>query len=301
MEENVIDLTKLVNVRPRGDGTSDAQCPFCAANGADLKGQNHLRIWSSGAFTCVVARGDKAHNAAILSIVGTKGTGEIAAFTPPDPKPVVEEIYPDECLKRLIRDFSYWRKRGLSDNTLEDFEGGIATSGKMKNRYVFPLRDRHGRIHGFTGRYIFPIKNDGFKIARWKHLGPSQAFVFNREKATAAIRKTGVVAIVEGPGCPLGLAEVGITEVLPSFGVTLSSQLLSYLIPLKPRKIVISYNNEPENRKATLSGNAAAKKTWYKLINFFNEETVLIDLPPQKDWMDSSIAERLAFKERLYA
>lgn len=296
--DNVIDPDKLENVRHLGDGSFKARCPMCQSMGNDRTG-DHLRVWLNGAFNCAPFKGDKEHNAGILALAGTKGSGNVV-YIQPEPQPEVETIYPDDCLARLVRDFTYWRKRGLSDETMDQFEGGIALTGKMKNRYVFPMRDQNGRIHGFTGRYILPISAD-FKVVRWKHLNASDQFVFNRAAVTKAIKQTGVAVLVEGPGCPLALAEVGIKEVLPAFGINPSSSLLSFLIPLKPRKIVISLNNEPDNHKATLKGNEAAEKVRQKLLHFFNEETVTIRLPKAKDWLDDTMDERKRFKEELYA
>ncbi len=65
-----LDLSILKNLRIRGDKVI-AQCPVCAAEGRDSKGQ-HLVIFNDGqgAFSCIAAPRDKVHNRAIAAIAG---------------------------------------------------------------------------------------------------------------------------------------------------------------------------------------------------------------------------------------
>jgi hypothetical protein len=73
-----IDQSKLKNVVSKGDGKITAQCPACAAEGADAKGV-HLVVFRDGKFGCVVNEGDKAHNRKILQLAGTKDRGDGAS------------------------------------------------------------------------------------------------------------------------------------------------------------------------------------------------------------------------------
>ena len=69
-----LDLSKLQNVRHLSGGKTTAQCPVCAADGGDAKGE-HLIIYPDGKFGCVVCPKDKAHNKAVLQLVGAHGQG----------------------------------------------------------------------------------------------------------------------------------------------------------------------------------------------------------------------------------
>jgi hypothetical protein len=75
----MIDLTKLKNVVKK-DGKTVAQCPACAAVGADTKG-DHLAIFEDGKFACVANPGDKTHNKEIHKLVGKGGTASSAPPT----------------------------------------------------------------------------------------------------------------------------------------------------------------------------------------------------------------------------
>jgi hypothetical protein len=65
-----LDISKLKNVKLRG-GVVIAQCPVCAAEGRDSKGQ-HLAVFDEGhgAFSCITAPRDKVHNRAIAALAG---------------------------------------------------------------------------------------------------------------------------------------------------------------------------------------------------------------------------------------
>lgn len=64
----MIDTNRLKKVKQRGSHT-DAQCPACAEAGTDKQG-NHLRIFPSGAFCCVVNPNDRAHQKRIHELAG---------------------------------------------------------------------------------------------------------------------------------------------------------------------------------------------------------------------------------------
>ncbi len=293
-----IDLGKLDNVRPNGDGSWQAACPMCRNEGSDKTG-NHLRVYPSMAFSCAKYKDDRYHNRGVLVLAGTASIGDIGPTIIQQPSLEIETNYEESILTKLIKNYDYWINRGISQKTMEQFEGGIATSAKLSSRYVFPLRDRNGRIHGFTGRYIRPM-TDGFDVPRWKHIGRKENWVFDRANTVKAIIASRVATLVEGIGCSLALREADIHGVIPTFGVVPSSQLLSLLIELNPRRIYVSLNNEPGNKKAILTGNEASNRTVGILSNFFSPEKIILRLPNEKDWMDCSIDERHKFAKEIY-
>jgi hypothetical protein len=68
-----LDPAKLTNVVPRPDGSYTARCPACAEEGHDAKG-NHLIVFPSGAFACVIFQGHteqaSKHRATIARLAG---------------------------------------------------------------------------------------------------------------------------------------------------------------------------------------------------------------------------------------
>jgi hypothetical protein len=68
-----LDSAKLSNIVPRPDGSYNARCPACAAEGHDTKG-NHLILFPTGAFACVLFQGHAEqavqHRATIARLAG---------------------------------------------------------------------------------------------------------------------------------------------------------------------------------------------------------------------------------------
>lgn len=286
----MIDLTKLECVKQSGANMT-ARCPVCAAQGMDKSG-NHLIVYPDGKFGCALNPGDSAHRSGIAQILsGGVYTDYVQTIIEPRSREI--QYFPEDCLKRLIKDYSYWEGRGITAETMSQFEGGVATDGKMKNRYVLVMRDFDNRIIGFSGRYIHPIPPEHKSlICKWKHLAGSARYVFDWQRVQDEVLRTGVIVLSEGPGCKLALAQEGFFNVLPMFGLYCGSDLISFLIALNPKKIIISLNNEPDNQSI---GEEAAKKCRNRLLPFFDADRVVIDLPPKKDWLDCSREQRLKF------
>ena len=70
------------------------------------------------------------------------------------PKIKDKKVFDKELLLKLEKNHDYWINRGVKEETLNLFKGGIAKAGKMKNRYVFPIINSKEEIVGFSGRDI---------------------------------------------------------------------------------------------------------------------------------------------------
>ena len=78
----------------------------------------------------------------------------------------MEKTWNDEELKNLLPHYSFYEERGISKEVLKTFRSGLAHSGSMNQRYVFPIYNMEGLIHGWSGRDM-----TGKKDAKWKHIG----------------------------------------------------------------------------------------------------------------------------------
>jgi hypothetical protein len=88
-----IDRNKLKNLKEQDDKIT-AQCPACAEDGKDSKG-DHLVIYRNGRFGCVVKK-SKAHRKRIFELVGQTGS-----FKSGGPIPV--RIRRPDCVTRTPR------------------------------------------------------------------------------------------------------------------------------------------------------------------------------------------------------
>ena len=67
----------------------------------------------------------------------------------------MEEIYPEEMLKKLFPNFNFYTKKGFSEETLKFYKTGLAGAGKMYRRMVFPIYNEHQQIIGFSQDLTF--------------------------------------------------------------------------------------------------------------------------------------------------
>ena len=69
-DKTVLNLKKLKKVVQK-DGKIEAQCPACAAAGADSTG-NHLVVYPDGKYGCVANPDDDEHRKRIFKLVGQR-------------------------------------------------------------------------------------------------------------------------------------------------------------------------------------------------------------------------------------
>lgn len=281
----LIDISKLEKVKTTSNGWM-ARCPFCASQNNGDKTGNHLSIMKDGKFNCIVGSdSDVNHNKGILNLVGTNSD---INYIPEqiEEKVEVERIYDIEVLERLVKDYSYWATRGISEATVAPFRGGVATEGQLKERFVFPIF-REDKIIGFTGRKI----NQKLTIS-WKHLSATSKWQFGN---LDEIRDDKFVILVESIGDLLSLNENGIKHVMVLFGVNISQAVMGFLISSGAEKIIIATNNDTKHNV----GQNAAEKIKRKLDLFFNEGIVEIKLPAAKDFGECTKEQIEEYKKEI--
>jgi len=185
-----------------------------------------------------------------------------------------------ESLTHLLPNYDYWTGRGISEETLKFFQGGVSHGGKLIRRYVFPVFDRYGRIVGFTGRDI-----TGKSDIKWKHEGKSTDFifgVFNRlgdsMPVLESILEQKHVVLVEGPSDIVAAYDEGLKICIPKIGLNISKTLMSFLVGINPDKITICGNNDENFR-----GQNAAVKDYAKLYPHFGSDVLEIKYPIAND------------------
>ena len=147
------------------------------------------------------------------------------------PKPKIGEvkILPKESLDKKIHDDTYWLGRGVSEETLKPFEGGIIKVGKMADRYVFPIFNYKKELVGVSGRYIYPLEQDS-KIPKWKHIGQKKNWKYPLQINNKIIRKEKKAILVESIGDMLALWEAGIHYPVVTFGLDVSVEIINYFL-----------------------------------------------------------------------
>jgi len=182
------------------------------------------------------------------------------------------KIYNESMLDGLTRDHSYWFKRGVKEEIVSEFKGGIAKKGNMINRYVFPIYNPSGKIVGFSGRSL---------VIKWKHLGTKKEWVYPAFFSKNSIAESKKVFLIESIGDMLALWQAGYKNVIVTFGLAISPKIIKFLLESSVEQVIVAFNNDSFNNSA---GNEAAKKARSKLLMFFDENQVKIKLPPKKDF-----------------
>jgi len=142
---------------------------------------------------------------------------------------------------------------------------------------VFPVYDRKGNIYVFAGRDITGKHTD----KKWKLIGGKHNFIYPNHLAEKFIKETGMVILVESIGDSLSLWESGVKNNLVTFGLSLSEELLSYLMSFSDLKVIVALNNDESKR-----GNNAAIKMKKKLTKYLGEDMVTVSLPQKGDFGD---------------
>jgi hypothetical protein len=192
----------------------------------------------------------------------------------------------DEFLKNLIKNNKYWNDRGVSDETLEEFNGGVCESGKMLGRYVFPIYGERNKLIGVSGRDV--NDDEWTKRPKWKHIGDKSSWVYPSQVNKEALTESKRVILVESIGDMLALWENKVKNTIVTFGLDISTAVLNKLLRLDPNNVTVSFNNDSESNHA---GNLAAQKAKKKLLKYFDEEQVKISLPSQNDFGEMTSAQ----------
>lgn len=156
----------------------------------------------------------------------------------------------DTLMKHLL-------SRGHGEQLL--VEAGLATErddgrryDRFRQRLMFPIRNRDGRIVGFGGRALGD--------ARPKYLNTAQTAVFDKsanlyaiDLAKEAIRKQDTAVIVEGYVDAIMAHQVGHANVVASMGTALTEPQVGLLKRLTGR-IVLALDSDAAGQAAMLRG-----------------------------------------------
>ena len=199
-----------------------------------------------------------------------------------------EKLFPNSYIESFLPHFDFYLNKGIDSSILKELRSGLSTEGHMYQRFVFPIFNKHGRVHGLAGRDL--SNKEG--RPKWKHKGKKTKWVypfysmdsFDSNLCRTAIRESKEVILVESIGDMLSLFSEGIFNVLVTFGLDISPSLCSHLIGVNPKSIVLSFNNDFDSDKNR--GKNACIKGFLKLCDYFNRDCISISLPVKNDFGD---------------
>jgi hypothetical protein len=224
----------------------------------------------------------------------------------------MDTVYPESLLNNLFPNFSFYQKKNISEETLKFYKTGLAQSGKMYRRMVFPIYNEYSQIIGFSGRKIDDAKDS---VPKWKHIGKKRnwiypAYIPAEKTVDSIIKETGEVVIVESIGDSLALYESGIKNNLVSFGLGCQPIMLSYLSSFPVERIIIAGNNDSASDEN--HGYLGNVKTLINLLPYFDFSRIEIRIPPEnhndffdafnsgvdlKNWYNTAVDRSLFIKQ----
>tara|TARA_R100001460_G_scaffold46084_2_gene83464 strand:+ start:3173 stop:4219 length:1047 start_codon:yes stop_codon:yes gene_type:complete len=199
-----------------------------------------------------------------------------------------EKTYSPNVLQKLLPHHDFYIDKGMSKETLQDFKCGLAMSGKMYQRVIFPIFRKDGRIHGFSGRKVTDDDRP-----KWLHMGKSSNWFYpyyNIQHVQESILEKQSVHIVESVGDCLSLYNSGVKNVLVSFGLNISPKFISRLSMLPVSKIFISFNND--HSSSVNRGFEGAIKSIFKLVDSIDFDKIYF-IPPEKNDFGEMSAEQI--------
>lgn len=215
-------------------------------------------------------------------------------------EPQIERTYPESSLKRLLPHYKFYLAKGINVESLVRLKSGMATGGKMYERYVFPIYNKDGKIVGFSGRYMGSLERP-----KWKHLGKKMNWVYpfyvkdssGLFFARDAIEKTGEVILVESIGDLLSFHTRGIYNVLVAFGLNISAAMICVILSLNVKKIYLGFNNDENKGEDKDNGKIASIKNFLLLLNYFDYDSIGICPPVKKDFGEMNDIDFERWKE----
>ncbi len=210
------------------------------------------------------------------------------------PKLTHVKTFDKSILSKVVAKHEYWIDRGISISTLEQFQGGTISVGKMNDRYVFPIFNSKSQIVGVSGRCIKKSKSNA--RPKWKHIGQIYEWIYPAFLNIDLLKKEKQVILVESIGDMLALWNADIKNVLVIFGLNMSSGVLNFLLKVDPAHVILALNNDDS---ANAAGNKAAKKNYNKLIKYFDKSQIIIHLPTKNDFGEMDKEQISGWKKSL--
>ncbi|GAB5413372.1 MAG: DNA primase [Congregibacter sp.] len=152
----------------------------------------------------------------------------------------------DNLIKALGDDETA-RKRGVDAGVLVKNDAGRIYD-RFRNRIVFPIRDRRGRVIAFGGRVLDDEKP--------KYLNSPESPIFHKGRelyglyeAKRSNRHLERIIVVEGYMDVIALAQAGITNAVATLGTATSTEHLERIFRTVP-EVVFCFDGDEAGRKA---------------------------------------------------
>ena len=300
MDFLVVDILKSFLGEPRKHNEDTGQvafdCPACSDEKgmADGDGKGNLEInYNRGMFKCWSCGETHNMHGPVIKLLKKYATPKNIRdylLVKPDTdlitnkdKPKIILTLPEgykklsECTEKDYKSqqaLAYLRKRGITDEIIEDYEIGYTYRGKYFNRVIIPSYDSEGELNYFIARWFTS------EYTKLKYLNPEvekQEIIFNEGK----INWDSTIYIVEG-----ATDHIVTPNSVPLLGKFLSPQLLELLHDKAQGFVVIVLDDDAYEDAKRL----------YRELNFGNLRDRIRLVKPPEGYDPSKIFEQLSHK-----
>ncbi|NCO05176.1 MAG: DNA primase [Candidatus Magasanikbacteria bacterium] len=133
---------------------------------------------------------------------------------------------------------------------------------RFRGRIMFPIRDVHGNVAGFTGRVLKETEHSGGKYVNTPQtiVYDKSRIVFGLDKARQEIRTTGNIVMVEGQMDVIAAHQAGMKNVVATSGTALTQEQIKLLMRYA-KNMSMAFDADDAGEKAAKRGIALAMET----------------------------------------
>ena len=128
-------------------------------------------------------------------------------------------------------------------------EGIAVPYDRFRDRVMFPIHDRAGRVIAFGGRAMDPGATAKYLNSPETALFHKGALLFNHHRARKAAHDRGQIIVVEGYIDTIAMSEAGFANVVAPLGTALTSDQCALLWAMAPEPI-LCFDGDNAGRKA---------------------------------------------------
>lgn len=185
-------------------------------------------------------------------------------------------------LRDLDRSHPYLTTRGLSQQTIEEFELGYCSKGLLKGRIAIPIHNESGELLAYAGRSIETTQDSGFKY-RFPHGFKKSLVLYNLHRARNFIN--GKLILVEGFFAAMNLWQAGYRNVVACMGSFLSKAQNDLILKTVGNKgqVVLLFDEDESGRKGrSIANNCLKNQVNTKMVVFDKEGLEPDNLSPEE-------------------
>ncbi|HYG96951.1 MAG TPA: DNA primase [Solirubrobacterales bacterium] len=128
---------------------------------------------------------------------------------------------------------------------------------RFRERIMFPIRDRRGRVLGFGGRAMRPDQGAKYVNTAETEFFHKSQILYGVDRAKAAIAKAGRAVVVEGYTDVLALHQAGIEEAVGVMGTAITGEQVAALSGMV-EEVVLALDADSAGQEAMLRAQTVA-------------------------------------------